>query len=181
MKLLDANILLYAYNSDSPHHDVCRAWLEQAFNAAEPLALPWQTLLAFVRICTNPRASSRPLSSEQACAIVDRWLEHPNVTILSATERFWTILREQIIEGRVSGPLITDAALAALALEHGAVLCSTDRDFRRFRSLKLIDPLQASFNHKAWVSHLDHISRRKVAARINKSLLLVAASSDHVL
>jgi toxin-antitoxin system PIN domain toxin len=142
MKLLDANILLYAYNSDSPHHETCRAWLERAFNAAEPLALPWQTLLAFIRIATNPRASSRPLSSEQACDIVSRWLEHPNVTIVTAAERFWTILREQIVEARVSGPLVTDAALAALALEHGAVLCSTDRDFRRFRGLRLIDPLE---------------------------------------
>jgi toxin-antitoxin system PIN domain toxin len=142
MKLLDANILLYAYNSDSSHHEICRAWLERAFNSTEPLALPWQTLLAFIRIATNPRASSRPLSSEQACDIVGRWLERPNVMIVPAAERFWTILREQIIEARVSGPLVTDAALAALALEHGAVLCSTDRDFRRFRGLKLLDPLE---------------------------------------
>lgn len=72
MKLLDANILLYAYNSDSPHHEVCRIWLEQAFNSTEPIALPWQTALAFVRIATNSRISSRPLTSEQACSIVDR-------------------------------------------------------------------------------------------------------------
>ncbi|MGH8209397.1 MAG: TA system VapC family ribonuclease toxin [Steroidobacteraceae bacterium] len=142
MKLLDANILLYAYNSDSSHHETCRTWLEQAFNAAEPIALPWQTLLAFVRIATNPRASSRPLTSEQACNIVNQWLGHPNVMIVTAAERFWTLLRELIGEAQVSGPLVTDAALAALALEHGAVLCSTDRDFRRFRKLKLVDPLE---------------------------------------
>jgi uncharacterized protein len=142
MKLLDANILLYAYNRDSLHHQVCVAWLEETFNAAEPVALPWQTILAFIRISTNPRAQSRPLSSEDACRIVDQWLEHPNVTLVTAEERFWTILREQIAEARISGPLVTDAALASLALEHGAVLCSTDRDFRRFRGLKLIDPLE---------------------------------------
>jgi toxin-antitoxin system PIN domain toxin len=142
MKLLDANILLYAYNSDSPHHETCRVWLERAFNAAEPIALPWQTLLAFIRIATNPRASSRPITSEQACTIVNHWLEHPNVTIVTAAERFWTILRELIVEAQVSGPLVTDAALAALALENGALLCSTDRDFRRFRGLTLIDPLE---------------------------------------
>jgi toxin-antitoxin system PIN domain toxin len=143
MKLLDANILLYAYNSDSPHHEACRAWLEQAFNdVAEPVALPWQTLLAFIRIATNPRASSRPLTAEQAANIVSRWLEHPNVTIVAAAERFWVLLRELMAEAQVSGPLVTDAALAALAQEHGAVLCSTDRDFRRFRGLKLLDPLE---------------------------------------
>jgi len=143
VKLLDANILLYAYNGDSPHHDTCRAWLEDAFNGAEPVALPWQTLLAFIRIATNSRAVPQPLSAAQACAIVDRWLQHPTVTTLTTTERFWPILREQLLDGRITGPLVTDAALAALALEHGAVLCSTDRDFRRFRGLALVDPLES--------------------------------------
>lgn len=142
MKLLDANVLLYAYNKDSIHHETCRLWLERAFSAPEPIALPWQTLLAFIRIATNPRVSTTPLTGEQACAIVSRWFEHPNVTIVTAAERFWTILRELIREAHVSGPLVTDAALAALALEHGATLCSTDRDFRRFRGLELIDPLE---------------------------------------
>jgi toxin-antitoxin system PIN domain toxin len=99
------------------------------------LALPWQTLLAFIRIATNPRAVPQPLSTAQACTIVDRWLQQANVTTLASTERFWPILRQQLLEGRSTGPLVTDAALASLALEHGAVLCSTDRDFRRFRRL----------------------------------------------
>lgn len=142
MKLLDANILLYAYNSDSPHHEVCRTWLEQVFNGTEPVSLPWQTALAFVRIATNSRVSSRPLTSNQACSIVDRWLERPNVTLVGPTEQYWSVLRELLIEAQVTGPLVTDAALAALALEQGATLCSTDRDFRRFRGLKLIDPLE---------------------------------------
>jgi uncharacterized protein len=142
VKLLDANILLYAYNLDSPHHDVCRIWLEAAFNGAEPVALPWQTLLAFIRISTHPRAVAQPLAVSQACVIVDRWLQQPNVTTLEPTERFWPILREQLLDGRITGPLVTDAALSALALEHGAVLCSTDRDFRRFSGLALVDPLE---------------------------------------
>jgi uncharacterized protein len=142
MKLLDANILLYAYNRDSTHHQVCRIWLEEAFNGSEPVALPWQTLLAFIRIATNPRISSRPLSAPQACEIVGRWLEHPNVTVVGPADRFWMILREQIVDAQVSGPMVTDAALAALALEHGAAMCSTDRDFRRFRGLKLIDAVE---------------------------------------
>jgi toxin-antitoxin system PIN domain toxin len=144
VKLLDANILLYAYNLDSPHHDACRIWLEAVFNGAEPVALPWQTLLAFIRIATNPRAVAQPLAVSQARAIVDRWLQQPNVTTLAPAERFWPILREQLLDGRITGPLVTDAALAALALEHGAMLCSTDRDFRRFRGLTLVDPLEPS-------------------------------------
>jgi toxin-antitoxin system PIN domain toxin len=143
VKLLDANLLLYAYDSDSAQHPACRAWLEAVFNAAETVALPWQTLLAFIRIATNPRAVRQPLSGPEACRIVDSWLQRPNVVVLDAGERFWEIFQVQIVDAQVSGPLVTDTALAALALEHGATLCSTDRDFRRFRGLKLLDPVQA--------------------------------------
>jgi toxin-antitoxin system PIN domain toxin len=142
MKLLDANILLYAYNSDSVHHQACRAWLEEAFNGDDSLGLPWQTILAFIRISTNTRATSRPLTGERACSIASGWLERPNVAIIDGGERFWPLLRGLTVEAQVSGPLVTDAALAALALEHGAVLCSTDRDFRRFRGLRLYDPTE---------------------------------------
>jgi toxin-antitoxin system PIN domain toxin len=140
VKLIDANILLYAYDSDSQHHAVCRSWLEAAFNSEEIVALPWQTLLAFVRICTNPRATKEPLQSTEACGIVSTWLDQVNVSVIGAGERFWEILKDQILEAQVTGALVTDAALAALALEHGATLCSVDRDFRRFRGLRLIDP-----------------------------------------
>lgn len=142
MKLLDANVLLYAYDSSSPHHAACRPWLDAAFNAEESVALPWQTLLAFVRIATNPRAVRQPLSGAEACTIVTSWLERPNVVVIEAGERFWEIFKIQMSDAQVSGPLVTDAALAALALEHGATLCSIDRDFRRFEGLKLLDPSQ---------------------------------------
>ncbi|HEY2465856.1 MAG TPA: TA system VapC family ribonuclease toxin [Steroidobacteraceae bacterium] len=144
MKLLDANILLYAYDSGSPHHSLCRAWLEAALNGDETIALPWQTILAFVRIASNPKATRRPLSGSAACAIVASWLSRPCVAVVGPGERFWEIFREQITEAQVSGPLVTDAALAALALENGAVLCSTDRDFRRFKGLQISDPLQSA-------------------------------------
>ena len=144
MKLLDANILLYAYDSDSAHHAVCRSWLEAALNSEEVVALPWQTLLAFLRISTNSRATSKPLQSAEACEIVSSWLLQANVSVIGAGEQFWELLKNQIIEAQVAGPLVTDAALAALALEHGATLCSVDRDFRRFRDLKLIDPTDQS-------------------------------------
>lgn len=140
MKLLDANILLYAYDKSATHHETCRTWLESVFNAAETIALPWQTILAFVRISTNPRAVKKPLSNAHACDIVAAWLERPNVVIINAADRFWNILRQQILDAQVTGPLVTDAALAALAIEQGATLYSTDRDFRRFEGLKLVDP-----------------------------------------
>jgi toxin-antitoxin system PIN domain toxin len=144
VKLLDANILLYAYDSESTQHFACRTWLEAVFNDEETIALPWQTVLAFVRIATNPRAVHRPLTGSEACGIVDSWLQRPNVVVLDAGERFWEIFRAQMVEAQVTGPLVTDTALAALALEHGATLCSTDRDFRRFRALKLLDPSAAT-------------------------------------
>ena len=140
MKLLDANILLYAYDSDSPHHAVCRSWLKVVFNSEEIVALPWQTLLAFVRICTNPRATKKPLQSSEACDIVSSWLDQVNVIVIGPGERFWGILKDLIPESQVAGPLVTDAALAALAIEHGATLCSVDKDFRRFLGLELTDP-----------------------------------------
>jgi uncharacterized protein len=144
VKLLDANILLYAYDSDSAHHAICRSWLEAAFNSEEIVALPWQTLLAFLRIATNSRATKKPLESAEACKIVSSWLDQANVSVIGAGERFWELLQDQIREARITGPLVTDAALAALALEHGATLCSLDRDFRRFRDLKLRDPTDQS-------------------------------------
>jgi uncharacterized protein len=140
VKLLDANILLYAYDSDSAHHLACRSWLEAAFNSEEVLALPWQTLLAFLRISTNARATKKPLQSAEACNIVSSWLDQTNVSVIGTGERFWDLLQYQIREAGITGPLVTDAALAALALEQGATLCSVDRDFRRFRGLKLLDP-----------------------------------------
>lgn len=142
MKLLDANILLYAYDRSSIHHDTCRVWLEATLNAEEAVALPWLTILAFVRIATNPKAIRKPLSGPVACAIVENWLSRPNVAVVGQGEKFWNIFRAQIAEAQISGPLVTDAALAALSMENGAVLCSTDRDFRRFKDLKLLDPLE---------------------------------------
>lgn len=144
MKVLDANILLYAYNADSPHHVAARAWLEEVFNAEEPIGLPWQSVLAFVRITTNPRAVRSPLTGTQACDIVNEWLARPNITTIDAGERFWDFFREYVTEAKVSGPLVSDAALAALTLEQGATLYSTDKGFRRFRGLRLVDPLRES-------------------------------------
>jgi toxin-antitoxin system PIN domain toxin len=143
VKLLDANILLYAYDSSSPHHAVCKDWLELALNDDEPVGLPWQTIFAFVRISTNPRAVLRPLPTQDACGIISTLLERPTIVVVEPGDEFWRTFEQLVADARVSGPLIADAVLAALAIEQGAVICSTDRDFLRFRGISVIDPTQA--------------------------------------
>lgn len=140
MKLLDANILLYAYDTASAHHTACATWLEAALANEEPIGMPWQTSLAFVRIATNPRAVRRPLGIEDACAIVSALIERPGVIVVEPGEQFWKLFCRLVGEARVLGPLVTDAVLAALALEQGATVCTTDRDFRRFPGLQVFDP-----------------------------------------
>lgn len=142
MIVLDANVLLYAYNSASEHHERCRDWLENALNGREQVGLPWQSLLAFMRIATNPRVFRQPLLIREAVAIVDDWLACPQVVVVEPSDGYWALLKRHLIEAQVSGPLVTDAALATIALEQGATLCSTDRDFARFQGLKLCNPLQ---------------------------------------
>ena len=140
MIVLDANVLLYAYDSRATAHARSKTWLEGALNGEAQIAIPWQTLLAFVRIATNPRAFSNPLSVSAAVEIVETWMARPHVVVLGPGARYWPILKKQLTEAQVSGPLVTDAALAALALEHGAALATTDRDFRRFDELEIINP-----------------------------------------
>jgi len=138
--LVDANALLYAYHPRAEAHERCRAWVEQAFSGAEPVAIAWVTLLAFVRISTNPRVFEQPLLAGEALAAVGSWLERPSVSVLEAGEACWEIFRQLVVDAQVTGPLVMDAFLAALALENGATLATTDRDFTRFPKLKLVNP-----------------------------------------
>lgn len=142
MIVVDANVLLYAHDPDSPHHARCREWLESAFNGSEQIGLAWQTILAFVRLITNRRVFRRPFTAREACGNVSAWLENPQVVVIEPGERFWAVFSQLVVDAQVSGPLITDAALASLALERGASVCTTDRDFARFRGLRVIDLLQ---------------------------------------
>jgi toxin-antitoxin system PIN domain toxin len=141
MILVDANILIYAYNPSADRHAAAKRWLEAAVAGTVPVRLAWVTVLAFVRIMTHPQVFRRPLSLQEAVGIVDEWLEHPMVSVLDAGDRHWSILRGLLLDGQASGPLSTDAHLAALAIEHGATLHTTDRDFARFPALKVVDPL----------------------------------------
>ena len=142
MILVDANILLYAHDSLSSHHQAAERWLEASLSKPEPLGIAWVTILAFLRISTSLRVQLHPLSVSEAIAIVSEWIEHPMVTVLSPGERHWEILRGLLVEGQAAGPLATDAHLAALALEHGATLATVDRDFARFPGLRLLNPLR---------------------------------------
>lgn len=141
MILLDANLLLYAYHAGAAQHPAAKRWFENALVGADPVGLSWSTMLAFLRIGTNPRVFERPYSIEDAAQIVSSWLSHPAVAVVLPGERYWEVLGDLLVEARAEAALVSDAALAALAIEHGATLCSTDRDFRRFRKLKLQNPL----------------------------------------
>lgn len=141
MILLDANVLLYAYNASFTQHGRIRAWLEPLLAGGGPVALAWQSIMAFLRIGTNPRAFPEPLMVEEALTIMQEWLGHPNVVVLQPTERHWGIFTRLVHAGRLRAGRMMDAHLAALAVEHGAVLGTTDTGFRVFADLRLVNPL----------------------------------------
>jgi uncharacterized protein len=139
--VLDANILLYAYDNSSPQHVKARAWIEEVFSGSTPVGLPWQTTSAFLRIMTNPRLPGERFTIQEAAQVVDRWLEQPNVRVLAPGDDHWSLFRQMIVEGQAPGPLIMDAHLAALTIEYGGMLHTTDRDFARFPALRWMNPL----------------------------------------
>jgi toxin-antitoxin system PIN domain toxin len=139
--VLDANILLCAYGAASPHHEKARVWLAEAFSGGETVGLPWLSLAAFLRVVTNPRVPGFRRSVEEASRVVDLWLEQPQARVLVPGEQHWLIFRQMITDGQAMGPLVTDAQLAALTIEHGGVLYTTDRDFARFPGLRWKNPL----------------------------------------
>lgn len=143
MILTDANLLLYVYNVDATEHDASRRWLETQLSGSDLFCFAWQTITAFLRISTNQRAFAAPLSTNEATSIVTEWLERPQTVILTPGERHWALFQDLLDSGQAKGPLVMDAHLAALALEHGAALASTDRDFSRFPGLQLINPLRS--------------------------------------
>jgi toxin-antitoxin system PIN domain toxin len=140
----DANLLLYAYDSLSPQHEPARHWLEGVLSSRELVGMPWQTVSAFVRVVTNVRLFKRPRTIEEVVQLIEFWLQQPNVRPLSPGDQHWPIFRELLIKGQVTGPLATDAQLAALTLEHGGVLYTADRDFARFPGLRWVNPLEGA-------------------------------------
>ncbi|HEX5071056.1 MAG TPA: TA system VapC family ribonuclease toxin [Vicinamibacterales bacterium] len=142
MILVDANLLLHAYNTRSADHDAARVWLQDTLSSPDLVRFAWTTLWAFLRISTNVRVFERPLSATEAADIVSTWLAQPAAGVLDPGDRHWEILQTLMRDGQATGPVVTDAALAALAIEHGATLHTTDRDFARFPGLKWINPLR---------------------------------------
>jgi toxin-antitoxin system PIN domain toxin len=141
VKLIDLNILLYAVNRDSPRHSQAKAWVERMFSGEESVALAWVVLLGFLRIATNGRVLPHPLAPEEAVDVVSGWLRQPPVCILHPGEEHWQVLTSLVAESGTAGNLTTDAHLAALAIENGCELCSTDSDFGRFRRVRWTNPL----------------------------------------
>jgi hypothetical protein len=144
VKLPDVNLFLYAYDSRSPRHGAARDWLEQTLSGAETVALSWTVLLAFIRLSTRSVVVEEPLSVDAAIEIVESWLDQPCATVINPAERHAAVLRELLSPLGAAGNLTTDAHLAALAIEHGALLCSCDTDFARFQGLRWTDPLRRS-------------------------------------
>lgn len=142
MILIDVNLLLYAYDSASGEHDRAAAWLVQELSSSATVGLSWHTILSFLRISTSPKMIAHPLELEEATSIASEWLGRSNVSIVNPTERHWQVLSTLLPRSRVRGSLIMDAHLATLAIEHGATLCTNDRDFARFPGLKVEYPLQ---------------------------------------
>jgi len=137
----DANIILYAYNEDAPQHSAAKKWLEEQLSLPVSFGLSWQVITAFLRISTNSRAFPQPFDLQEAIEIVDEWIALPNIEIITPTENHWTIFQTLIIGGQTKAAMIMDAHLAALAIEHGATLATTDSDFSKFSGLKIINPL----------------------------------------
>ncbi len=141
MIVLDVNLVIYAYDTASPHHKSAIKWLEKALSGGEPVGLPWKTASAFLRISTNANLPGDRFTAEEAAQIVDELLDQPNVRLLVPGEHHWGLFRQMITEGQARGPLVSDAELAALTIEHGGVLHTTDRDFARFPGLRWTNPL----------------------------------------
>jgi toxin-antitoxin system PIN domain toxin len=139
--LIDANLLIYAFVQESVDHEKARFWLDQQLNELPKVALPWPSLLAFLRITTNPRIYKTPVPTERAMKQIVNWLELENVWSPSPTNKHVEILQTLLEVCPNQANMVPDAHLAALSLEHGLRLCSADRGFARFPKLEWINPL----------------------------------------
>jgi len=139
----DANLLVYAYDTTSPHHWESREWWESALSGDEPIGVPWVVLLAFTRILTNPVVATDPLSPNEVRVRVEQWLALDHVRLIhpgpEAPDRFFGFLEE----AGQGANLTTDAVIATEAVENGAVIYSNDRDFDRFHGVQRVNPLSS--------------------------------------
>jgi toxin-antitoxin system PIN domain toxin len=141
VKVVDANLFLFAWNTSAPESARAAAWLEQAFWSGEPVATSWTTVLAFLRLTTS-KVFPAPLTTREAAAVVDSWLTEAGLQILEPTDQHWTVMKDLLDQTGARGNLVSDVHLAALALEHRATLCTDDLDFKKFPGLKVELPLR---------------------------------------
>jgi hypothetical protein len=141
MILIDANLLIYAVNEDAALHSKARSWLEGSVTGRDTVALSWSVLLAFIRLTTRVGMFRMPLPLEAAFKVIEAWLDEPAVIILEPGPNHFRVLRELLLPIGTGGNLSSDAHLAAMAIEHGAELCTTDHDFSRFPRLRWRNPL----------------------------------------
>ncbi|MDA2939115.1 type II toxin-antitoxin system VapC family toxin [Acidobacteria bacterium AH-259-A15] len=141
MILVDANLLIYAIDSDAPDHKIARRWLEKTLSSAARVGLPWIVLLAFIRITTRQEIVRKPLSADDALSYVEEWLQQPYVSTVSPGPNHWPILRNLISRTGTAGNLTSDAHIAALAIEYGYTIYSADYDFNRFPGVSHLNPL----------------------------------------
>lgn len=139
--LVDANILLYAIDEESPLHTSARDWLETALNGPRRVGIPWMSLTAFVRIATHPRALRDPLAPAEAWQFVDEWLDAPAAWVPAPGPGHRDVLGRLIRDLDLRANLVTDAALAALCIEHGLQMISADSDFARFAEISWLNPV----------------------------------------
>lgn len=140
MNIVDANVLIYAVNADSAHHDEAWEWLDAALRGRTSVGLSWIVLLAFLRIVTHRRLFDHPMTMEQATDQVDAWVASPAAYVVEPTQAHPRILGQLLREAGQGGNLVNDAHLAGLALERRATLVTYDRDFARFPGLEVVSP-----------------------------------------
>lgn len=138
--IVDANVLLYAVDDRSHFHSAARTWLDEAMNGVERVGLPWVSMMAFQRIITHPRVTENPLTPTDAWSYITDWLDADQAWLPTPGDRHRDILGRLLTEGDLHGNLVTDAHLAALAIENGTSICSFDSDFARFPDLRWINP-----------------------------------------
>jgi uncharacterized protein len=131
------NLLLYAINADSPQHKTAVGWLESAFTSAAGIAFSWPALLGFLRLSTRSGIFSRPLDVDGALELMNAWLDHPAARVIAPTERHAAVLSGLLVARGRGGNVVSDAHIAALAIEHGAELGTFDRDFEQFVGLRV--------------------------------------------
>lgn len=142
MIVIDTNLLIYAINLDSPMYDSASTWLDRQLSGRVDVGLPWLVIVAFLRLTTSQRVFESPLSVEGAIRYVSGWLDLPNVTPLNPGNNHYSILSRLLLRSGTGGNLTSDAHLAAIAVEHGALLCSADNDFKRFQGVQYFNPLE---------------------------------------